>query len=100
MTLEPFAVEFSKRAQKDLKRVPAPDRKKILSKSETLCRDPFPTGKTIKRIKGVKFPCYRLRVDGEYDSYRVFYGIEDKTVLVLRIVSRKSADKIIKSLMR
>ena len=98
MSSEQFVVEFSNRAQKDFKKISTSDRRKILNKAERLIQNPFPTGGIIRRIKGLKFPCYRLRVDGRDDSYRIFYGIEEKTVLVLRIVSKKYADQIIKSL--
>lgn len=99
MTSEPFRVELSRRAEKDLRKVSSLDRSRILQKAKRLTQNPFPTGNIIRRIKGIRFPCYRLRVDGRDDSYRIFYGIEDRTILILRIVSKKSVDKIIESLL-
>ena len=49
----------------------------------------------IKKIRGIHFPCYRLRIDFQSDSYRLFYGIDENIVYVLRIISKKDADKII-----
>jgi mRNA-degrading endonuclease RelE of RelBE toxin-antitoxin system len=55
----------------------------------------FASASKIKKIRGIKFPCYRLRIDFQSDSYRLFYGIDENIVYVLRIISKKSADKII-----
>ena len=66
----------------------------ILDALPVLKEDPFPRGKRIKKIKGKKSIFYRLRVD----KYRVFYSIEDLNVVILRIISKKDADRIIKNL--
>ncbi len=60
--------------------------------------NPFPFKNKIKRIQGLKFPCYRLRIDLDSDSFRVFYGIENDIVFILRIIAKKDADKILKAL--
>jgi mRNA-degrading endonuclease RelE of RelBE toxin-antitoxin system len=96
--LKEFRIEFTPRAVKDLKRLPAHTQKHILEKSFVLESAPFPSTGKIKRIMGVKFPCYRLRIDDGNDSYRMFYGIENNVVFVLRIISRKDAERIIKSI--
>ena len=93
-----FRVEYTTRATKDIKGFPINVQKKILKESIHLETDPFPHKKKIKRIKGLKFPCFRLRIDFEYGTFRLFYGIEKNIVFVLRIISRKDADKIIKSI--
>ena len=69
---------------------------KILKKLSLLETDPFPRGKLIKKIKGKKSVFYRLRVD----KYRVFYFINDRDVVVLKIIGKKDADKFIKSIDR
>ena len=69
---------------------------KILNKLSLLETDPFPRGKLIKKIKGKKSVFYRLRVD----KYRVFYFINDRDVVVLKIIGKKDADKFIKSIDR
>jgi mRNA-degrading endonuclease RelE of RelBE toxin-antitoxin system len=59
-----------------------------------LRENPFPRGKLIKKLKGKKSTFYRLRVD----KYRVYYTIEGPDVVVLRVLSKKDADKFIKRL--
>jgi len=93
-----FQVEFTTRAIKDLKSLPLDAQKKIAEESVELEGNPFPLRRRVKRIQGIKFPCYRLRVDCVSDSYRVFYGIDDKIVYVLRIVSKKDAERIIRTI--
>lgn len=56
--------------------------------------NPFPRSKLIKKIKGKDADFYRLRAD----KHRVFYLIEQGRVVVLRIVSKKEADRLIRSL--
>jgi mRNA-degrading endonuclease RelE of RelBE toxin-antitoxin system len=90
-----FKIELTRRAVKDLKKLPTDVRKQILEESLQLETQPFQFKNKIKRIRGVHFPCYRLRIDFESDSYRLFYGIEKDIVFVLRIISKKDADKII-----
>ncbi len=90
-----FHVEFTTRAVKDLKKLPQNAQKQILKESTRLETDPFQFKNKIKKIRGVNFPCYRLRIDFQTDSYRLFYGIDENIVYVLRIISKKYADKII-----
>jgi mRNA-degrading endonuclease RelE of RelBE toxin-antitoxin system len=90
-----FKVEWTRRAIKDLKKLTAVLQKHILNESLLLETQPFQFKNKIKRIRGIHFPCYRLRVDFGSDSYRLFYGIEKDSVFVLRIISKKDADKII-----
>jgi mRNA-degrading endonuclease RelE of RelBE toxin-antitoxin system len=93
-----FEIEFTTKAVKDLNSFSPSTQKKILKETLKLEKTPLPFKKRIKKIKGMKFPCYRLRIDLPDDSLRVFYGIEKDTIFVLRIVSRKDAEKILKSI--
>ena len=93
-----FNIEFTKRAIKELKNLHKQTQKQILNESLILESDPFQFKNKIKRIKGFKFPCYRLRIDTSNDSYRLFYGIDKNIIFVLRIISKKDADKIISRL--
>lgn len=93
-----FHVEYTKRAIRDLKSLPIDSAKNIIHETIELEEAPFPHKKKIKRIQGSKFPCYRLRVDGGSDSFRVFYGIDQNIAFILRVVSKRDADKILKSL--
>lgn len=93
-----FKVEFTKRAVKDLKRLSIDLQKQIVLETIELETDPFPFKKKIKRIQSLKFQCYRLRVDRGSDSFGVFYGIGKDIIFILRIISKKDADKILKSI--
>jgi len=91
-----FKVEFTTRAVKDLKSLSLDAQKTVLKESIHLETDPFAFKNKKKRVQGIKFPCYRLRVDYGSNSYRIFYGIDGDAVYILRIVLKKDADKIIK----
>jgi mRNA-degrading endonuclease RelE of RelBE toxin-antitoxin system len=94
-----FRVELSKKARKDLDFLPPDCFKKITSQLLTLEKNPFPDKKRVKKIKGVKESLYRLRVDTPGDSYRVFFVIEKpNTVIVLTVVSKKQADRYLRTL--
>ena len=90
-----FQVEFTTRAVKDLKKLPKNVQIQILKESIRLETEPFQFKNKIKKIRGINFPCYRLRIDFQSDSYRLFYGIDDNIIYVLRIISKKHGDKII-----
>lgn len=64
------------------------------SMKKILKENPFPRGKLVRKIKGKKSTFYRLRTD----KHRVFYMIEAEKVVILRILSRKDAEKFIRSL--
>ena len=90
-----FHVQFTTRAVKDLKKLPKNAQKETLKESIRLETGPFQYKNKIKKIRGINFPCYRLRIDFQSDSYRLFYGIDNNIVYVLRIISKKDVDKII-----
>lgn len=93
-----FTVEYTKRAIRDPKSLSTDLKKKIIQETIELEDDPFPYKKKVKKIQGIKFPCYRLRIDYGSDSYRVFFGIEKDKIFVLSIVSKKNIEKILKNL--
>lgn len=93
-----FRVEFASRAQKDLSKLSQSIRNILLKRATILQQDPFPQGSLKKKIKGVKYPLFRLRVNTPQDSFRLFYGIQKEVVLILRIVSKKDADKVLRVL--
>lgn len=94
----PFELVYTKRARRDLENLNLSVQRKIVEESLGLKETPFPSGKKRKKIQGMNFPCYRLRIDTKADSFRLFYGIDRNMIYVLRIVSRKEADRIISSL--
>ena len=93
-----FKVEYDKKAVKDLKRLSIDLQKQIIQETIELESYPFHFKKKIKRIQGIKFPCYRLKIDTASNSFRVFYGIENNIIFMLRIISKKDVDKILKNL--
>lgn len=93
-----FTVEYTRRALRDLKSLSTDLKKEIVQETIELEDDPFPYKKKVKKIQGIKFPCYRLRVDHGSDSFRVFFGIEKNIIFILEIVSKKNAEKILKNL--
>lgn len=93
-----FQIEFTTKAIKDLKSLPPETQNQILEGVIQLETEPFPYKKKIRKIRGIKFPCFRLRIDLKQDTFRLFYGIEKNTIFILRIISKKDADKILKNI--
>lgn len=90
-----FRIEFTTRAIKDLEKLTKNIQKQILKESMRLETEPFQFKNKIKKIQGINFTCYRLRIDCQSDSYRLFYGIDKDVIYILRVISKKDADKII-----
>ncbi len=66
----------------------------VLDHLPVLKENPFPRGKLIKKLKGKKATFYRLRVD----KYRLYYTLEGSVVAIMRVISKKDAEKFIKQL--
>lgn len=83
----PYTVLVSRRAQKDLRKLPRPILDRIAGRLRQLGDDPYPEGR--KKLKGQRGDYWRIRV-GEY---RVIYEVDQGrlTVLVLRALDRKEA---------
>lgn len=79
-----FSVEFSKRAEKDLKNLDKTIGERIVSKIETLSQDPFP--RDAIKLKGEE-SIFRVRVG----KYRILYEVyhENKIVLITKIDKRE-----------
>ena len=92
--MDKLRVELSPAASRDLDDLELETVIKVLSDLKILGENPFPRGKLIKRIKGKRAAFYRLRID----KFRVFYEIQPEKVVVLRIISKKEADRFIKRL--
>lgn len=88
--MDEFVLLLSPSATRDLDRLDDKAARMILDELPDLKDNPFPQGKRIRKIKGKRSTFYRLRVD----KYRVFYSIEDLHVVILRIISKKDADRI------
>jgi mRNA interferase RelE/StbE len=92
--VDKFTLKLSPTATRDLDYLEEKIARTLLDKLAVLRNNPFPQGKWIKKIKGKKSTFYRLRVD----KYRVFYSIEGSEVAILKVISKKDADKFIKTL--
>ncbi len=91
-----FQVIFSKKAERDFKYLLPLEQKELGIELKSLQSNPFPFKKKIKKIKGSRELLYRLRVDFASQSYRVFFSIlKPHQVLLLRIVTKKAADRVL-----
>lgn len=81
-----YRVEFSKRAEKDLRRIDSRYLSRLIETTEALGAEPRPPG--TKKLVGSEHT-YRLRVG----DYRIIYEIEDDklVILVVRVRHRQSA---------
>lgn len=70
-----WKLEILRRAQKQLARIPNPDRQRIYEAIQNLIRDPRPPG--CKKLKDSD--AWRIRIG----DYRVIYEIHDEVLLVL-----------------
>ena len=80
-----FSLEFKPKAVKDLKRIPKDQIVKILENIEKL---QFGLQGNIKHLTDFT-PEYRLRVG----NYRIPFEIEEKKIIIYRILHRKDAYK-------
>lgn len=95
-----FQIEYFPRSEKDLEKLKDPQEalRIIDGIRETLSASPFPNPPRKKRIQGISYPLFRLRLDTTKDSYRIFYIFKGNVVTILRIVKKKDADKVIRAL--
>ncbi len=85
----PFAIVLAPEAVEDLRRLTANVRVTVRSALATHLRhQPEKTSRSrIKRLRGLRRPQYRLRVD----DVRVFYDVSGTTVEILAIVTKSEA---------
>lgn len=86
----PFAVVLAPQAVEDLKRLSANTRATVRRALETHLRhEPGKVSRSrIKRLRGLRRPQYRLRVD----EVRIFYDVSGATVQILAIVAKSEAE--------
>lgn len=88
-------VQLTLEPGKDLARLPAKERLRILRSLEPLAEEPLHDVAGIKRLKGVYRPeIYRLRMG----SYRVLCTAESDAVTVLRVINRQALAKAIRQI--
>ena len=94
-----FKVFYNQDALNDLEKIKSKvkrDCEVIVKKIEgILTNNPFPFGKTIKKLKNIQPPLYRLRINASV-SYRVFYRLIGNSVYILKIVQKKEADRVLR----
>jgi mRNA interferase RelE/StbE len=81
-----YQIIFVSGLDKDLKKIPKTDQKRIISKVEALAENPFPSG--YKALQGQLSGYYRIRSG----DYRIVYTVDNKnvTILILKIGHRGS----------
>ncbi len=81
------AIEIARPAQRQLKKLDAPMRKKVSRRIDGLAKEPLPSG--VVKLTDVSPPVYRVR-EGQH---RVLYTIDDEKliVLVVRVAHRSDA---------
>ena len=79
-----YSVEIALSAEKQLKKIPGPDQKRLVRMMLRLADEPFPRG--TRKLSGYD-DVYRVRVG----RYRILYSVSDAMliVLVLKIGHRK-----------
>ena len=94
-----FEVAFASAAARDLDDVELSFRRRLLDEiGRHLAANPFPRGKLIKRLRGLRVPTYELRVQSGGRSYRVVYRIEGRRVIVLMIPPRALLERHLRRL--
>jgi len=85
-----YAIILSPEAVEDLRSLKASLRAKVRDELETHLRhEPTKTSRSrIKRLRGLRRPKYRLRIE----DVRVFYDVAGSTVEVLAIVAKSEVD--------
>jgi len=89
-----YEIILAPEAVHDLKLLDAYQRTKIKDLIEAHLRhEPAKTSKSrIKRLKGLRHPQYRLRID----DFRIFYDIEEYRVEILAIILKSKAAEWLK----
>ena len=87
-----FQVALTNHAITDLKDIPAEYQEQINGDLKSLASNPFPHASSRKRLRGFRPPLYRLRSG----NFRILYRIQEKTVIILRVLDRKMLDRILR----
>ncbi|MBL9153862.1 MAG: type II toxin-antitoxin system RelE/ParE family toxin [Verrucomicrobiales bacterium] len=90
-----FEIELTDDAREDYRALDAHLRAIIRKAMETHLRNqPTKVSKSrIKRLRELRRPQYRLRVE----SHRIYYDVEDSTVTILGIVAKDSSESWLRS---
>ena len=85
-----YEITLAPEALEDLKRVPKPDANTVLDAIERHLRHApeFVSKSRIKRLRELRSPQYRLRID----DWRVFYDVVEASVWVRGVVRKADAN--------
>lgn len=92
-----FCVKVTRKAKRELRRLPADRRYQLLKGLKRLEEDQSPDGDAIKAI--IQDPEGRLR-RLRMGDYRIFFEVEEGEVFVLRCVHRQTLEKAIRQLIQ
>lgn len=90
------SVELTPRALRELDAAPESLQLRIALKIKRLSGDPLPRGAPVKRLQGFEAPVFRLRIG----DYRAVFVVEEKRIVVLRIIHRRELERAIAALKR
>jgi mRNA-degrading endonuclease RelE of RelBE toxin-antitoxin system len=85
-------LQLTKSAADDLDHIAEDQREKILNDVRVLSSSSRSPQTQIKKLKGFKPPLYRLRSG----DYRVLFQMLGDRVIIMRVISRRDLDRIIK----
>lgn len=92
-----FVVRFLAGAQEDLGNIDEVQQRLIIKKiTEVLSSNPFPHGKVVRQLSGIRPPLSRLRIG----DWRAFFEIHGHEVFVLSVARKSLAERTIRRLRR
>ncbi len=89
-----FSVQLTGPAIRDLEGLPAPVHAAVVDKISMLQEGSTPRGQNVKKLKGFRFPLFRLRAGG----HRILYRVDQNVLTIMRIIDRKELENAIKRL--
>ena len=92
--MKKFGIQLTYSAVEDLDCIPEDRHTKIVDLIKKFSSDPFTPDTNIKKLKGFKLPLYRIRSG----DYRILYRLQEKTIIIMRVIDRKDLDRVIKGL--
>jgi len=92
--LKKFGIQLTYSCVEDLDCLPEDRQTKIVALIKKISFNPFASETSIKKLKGFKTPLYRIRSG----DFRILYRLQEKTVIIMRVIDRKDLDRVIKGL--
>ena len=79
-----IAYQFTRQADRELRRLPVADQRRIIRKLKTYLADPYPL-RFAKKLEGLPGKVYRFRID----PYRVIFDWLGHSILITAVGLRK-----------